>query len=78
MHNMLQTMVSAEVVTVSDDLRYSVGPRAVAPAEQAVMNVAFGPRRQKLEAMRSADEAQNNEDSREYFERSFPFISISA
>lgn len=32
MHNMLQTMVSAEVVTVSDDLRYSVGPRAVALA----------------------------------------------
>ena len=29
-HNMLQTMVTAEVVTVSDDLRYSVGPRAVA------------------------------------------------
>ena len=29
MHNMLQTMVSAEVATVSDDLRYSIGPRAV-------------------------------------------------
>ena len=31
-HNMLQTMVSAEVATVSDDLRYSVGPRAVSLA----------------------------------------------
>ena len=30
MHNILQTMVTAEVVTVSDELRYSVGPRAVA------------------------------------------------
>jgi IclR family transcriptional regulator, KDG regulon repressor len=29
LHNMLQTMVKAEVVTVSDDLRYSVGPRVV-------------------------------------------------
>ena len=29
-HNMLQTMVTAEVAMVSDDLRYSVGPRAVA------------------------------------------------
>lgn len=32
LHNMLQTMVSAEVVTVADDLRYAVGPRAVALA----------------------------------------------
>lgn len=31
-HNMMQTMVAAEVATVSDDLRYSVGPRAVALA----------------------------------------------
>lgn len=31
-HNMLQTMVSAEVAVVSDDLRYSVGPRAVSLA----------------------------------------------
>ena len=31
-HNMLQTMVSAEVATVSEDLRYSVGPRAVSTA----------------------------------------------
>ena len=29
LHNMLQTMVAAEVVTVSEDLRYSVGPRVV-------------------------------------------------
>jgi len=29
LHNMLQTMAAAEVVTVSDDLRYSVGPRVV-------------------------------------------------
>ena len=32
LHNMLQTMVSAEVATVSDDLRYSVGPRMVGVA----------------------------------------------
>ncbi len=31
-HNMMQTMVAAEVATVSGDLRYSVGPRAVALA----------------------------------------------
>lgn len=31
-HNMLQTMVSAEVATVSEDLRYSVGPRTVSLA----------------------------------------------
>lgn len=31
-HNMLQTMVSAEVATVTEDLRYSVGPRTVALA----------------------------------------------
>jgi DNA-binding IclR family transcriptional regulator len=31
-HNMMQTMVAAEVATVSEDLRYSVGPRAVALA----------------------------------------------
>lgn len=28
-HNLLQRMVAAEVVTVADDLRYSLGPRAV-------------------------------------------------
>lgn len=32
LHNMLQTMVAAEVVTVSADLRYSVGPRMVRTA----------------------------------------------
>lgn len=31
-HNMLQTMVRAEVATVTEDLRYSVGPRAVSLA----------------------------------------------
>ena len=31
-HNMLQTMVAAEVATVSSDLRYAVGPRTVALA----------------------------------------------
>ena len=31
-HNMLQTMVSAEVAAVTEDLRYSVGPRAVSLA----------------------------------------------
>jgi DNA-binding IclR family transcriptional regulator len=28
-HNMLQTMVAAEVLTVTEDLRYSIGPRVV-------------------------------------------------
>ena len=31
-HNMLQTLVSAEVAVVTEDLRYSVGPRAVSLA----------------------------------------------
>ena len=31
-HNMLQTMVSAEVATVTGELRYQVGPRTVALA----------------------------------------------
>lgn len=39
MHNMLQTMVSAEVATVSDDLRYSVGPRAVALALRTLQSL---------------------------------------
>ena len=39
MHNMLQTMVSAEVVTVTDELRYSVGPRAVALALRTVQSL---------------------------------------
>ena len=38
-HNMLQTMVSAEVASVSDDLRYSVGPRAVALALQTLQSL---------------------------------------
>ena len=38
-HNMLQTMVSAEVATVSEDLRYSVGPRAVALALRTVQSL---------------------------------------
>jgi DNA-binding IclR family transcriptional regulator len=35
-HNLLQTMVAAEVVTVREDLRYSVGPRAVRVAVRIV------------------------------------------
>ena len=38
-HNMLRTMVSAEVATVSDDLRYSVGPRAVALALRTLQSL---------------------------------------
>jgi len=38
-HNMLQTMVSAEVATVTDDLRYSVGPRTVALALQTLQSL---------------------------------------
>ena len=38
-HNMLQTMVTAEVVTVTDDLRYSVGPRTVALALQTLQSL---------------------------------------
>ena len=38
-HNMLQTMVSAEVATVSEDLRYSVGPRAVALALRTLQSL---------------------------------------
>ena len=38
-HNMLQTMVSAEVATVTDDLRYSIGPRAVALALRTVQSL---------------------------------------
>jgi len=35
-HNALQTMVSADVVVVDEDLRYSVGPRTVALALRTV------------------------------------------
>jgi DNA-binding IclR family transcriptional regulator len=38
-HNVLQTMVSAEVVVVDDDLRYSVGPRTVALALRTVQSL---------------------------------------
>ena len=38
-HNMLQTMVSAEVATVTDDLRYSIGPRAVALALRTLQSL---------------------------------------
>ncbi|MDO8773496.1 MAG: IclR family transcriptional regulator [Burkholderiaceae bacterium] len=38
-HNMLQTMVSAEVVSVNEDLRYSVGPRTVALALRTLQSL---------------------------------------
>ena len=38
-HNVLQTMVSAEVVVVDEDLRYSVGPRTVALALRTVQSL---------------------------------------
>ena len=38
-HNMLQTMVSAEVAVVTDDLRYSVGPRAVSLALRTIVSL---------------------------------------
>ena len=38
-HNALQTMVSADVVTVDEDLRYSVGPRTVALALRTVQSL---------------------------------------
>ena len=38
-HNMLQTMVHAEVATVSEDLRYMVGPRAVALALATIQSL---------------------------------------
>jgi DNA-binding IclR family transcriptional regulator len=38
-HNMLQTMVAAEVATVSSDLRYAVGPRAVALALRTLQSL---------------------------------------
>jgi len=38
-HNVLQTMVSADVVVVDDDLRYSVGPRTVALALRTVQSL---------------------------------------
>lgn len=38
-HNMLQTMVRAEVAAVTEDLRYQVGPRAVALALATVHSI---------------------------------------
>ena len=38
-HNALQTMVSADVVSVDEDLRYSVGPRTVALALRTVQSL---------------------------------------
>jgi len=38
-HNILQTMVNAEVASVGEDLRYSVGPRAVALALRTVQSL---------------------------------------
>lgn len=38
-HNMLQTMVSADVASVDEELRYSVGPRAVALALRTVQSL---------------------------------------
>lgn len=38
-HNMLQTMVSSDVVVVDDDLRYSVGARTVALALRTVASL---------------------------------------
>jgi DNA-binding IclR family transcriptional regulator len=39
LHNMLQTMVSAEVVTVDDELRYVIGPRTVSLALRTVQSL---------------------------------------
>jgi DNA-binding IclR family transcriptional regulator len=39
LHNILQTMVAAEVLSVTDDLRYSVGPRMVGVALATVSSL---------------------------------------
>jgi DNA-binding IclR family transcriptional regulator len=39
LHNILQTMVAAEILTVTDDLRYSVGPRMVGVALATVSSL---------------------------------------
>lgn len=39
LHNILQTMVTAEVVTVDEELRYSTGPRTVALALRTVLSL---------------------------------------
>jgi DNA-binding IclR family transcriptional regulator len=38
-HNMLQAMIDAELATVNEDLRYSVGPRAVALALRTLQSL---------------------------------------
>lgn len=38
-HNLLQTMLAADVLDVSDDLRYSVGPRAIRMAIRIVNSI---------------------------------------
>jgi DNA-binding IclR family transcriptional regulator len=38
-HNMLQTMVNADVASVDQDLRYSIGPRAVALALRTMQSL---------------------------------------
>lgn len=39
LHNILQTMVTAEVVTVDDELRYAIGPRTVSLALRTVQSL---------------------------------------
>ena len=39
LHNMLQTMVAAEVVIVDDELRYAIGPRTVSLALRTVQSL---------------------------------------
>ena len=39
LHNILQTMVAAEILTLGDDLRYSVGPRMVGVALATVSSL---------------------------------------
>lgn len=39
LHNILQTMVSAEVLTVDDDLRYALGPRTISLALRTVQSL---------------------------------------
>ena len=39
LHNILQTMVTAEVVTVDEDLRYGIGPRTVSLALRTVQSL---------------------------------------
>ncbi len=52
----------------------AANPMAVAPEEQAVIKVVFGPKRPRLDAMWSADDAQKSDASREKRVLSFPFF----